>query len=98
MMNSVDRISLERQLQVPLRRARPSQGRATVGNDHDTDILDMNGAAELLLESATSGARNPILSLLHAPRVWMLGDAPLSRLGAEPGIKAPARRASQKVL
>ena len=47
-MNSADRLSLERQLQVPLRRALPSQGRTTVGSDHDTDILDMKGAAELL--------------------------------------------------
>ena len=47
-MNSADRISLERQLQVPLRRALPSQGRTTVGSDDDTDILDMKGAAELL--------------------------------------------------
>jgi hypothetical protein len=47
-MNSADSISRERQLQVPLRGALPSQGRTTVGSDHDTDILDMKGAAELL--------------------------------------------------
>ena len=47
-MNSADRISLERQLQVPLRYALPGPGRTSVGSDHDTDILDMKVAAELL--------------------------------------------------
>jgi hypothetical protein len=47
-MSSADRIRFERPLQVPLRSKPPSQSRTTATSDHDTDVLDMKGAADLL--------------------------------------------------
>jgi hypothetical protein len=47
-MNSAGRLSIERRPQVPLQRTIFSQNNATEATDHETDILDMKGAAELL--------------------------------------------------
>ena len=47
-MNSAGRLSIERRPQFPLQRTIFSQNNATEPTDHETDILDMKGAAELL--------------------------------------------------
>jgi len=47
-MNSAGRLSIERRPQVSLQRTIFSQNNATEAADHETDILDMKRAAELL--------------------------------------------------
>ena len=48
MMNSAGRLSIQRQPQVSLQRTIFSQNDTLVATNHETDILDMKGAAELL--------------------------------------------------
>jgi len=47
-MNSAGRLSIQRRPQVPLQRTIFSQNNATVATNHETHILDMKRAAELL--------------------------------------------------
>ena len=85
-MNPAGRISLESHLRVPLPYALPSQNRATARSDYDTDVSKMKRAVELLLASASSGARNPILFRLPpvAFGCWVMRRCAGCELSREP--------------